>query len=366
MPSSPNRQAKLQSRRIDLEREIAIRVPRFENFVTEYSANLSTTGMFIVSTKPLPPATTFHFEFSVADDWKLIRGTARVVWTRYKKEGAERPPGMGVKFLELDTESRRLVRWIVEKHLREGGKPFELDGLSTDVDTALEEVYEAGAMSDADPMQTSDRAQESGRTPQATGDASSPSRMVSLILTAGAILTAVCLLFWLSDRLPDGTTDDASTRAGESSAAAARKASDEPIPVPPEASPEERPSATPEPAAPSQGTAYSAATDAVTAWADAWSTRDVASYLTSYSRSFVSDSGLGMEEWAARRREQIVGSAYINVSISGLQAERLSEDRIRVTFNENYRSDRRNEMVRKTMEMVWENGAWKIVRETPS
>ena len=51
-------------------------VPRFDTFVTEYSTNISTTGMFIVSDKPQAPGSTFTFEFSVADDWKLIRGKA--------------------------------------------------------------------------------------------------------------------------------------------------------------------------------------------------------------------------------------------------------------------------------------------------
>jgi xylose isomerase len=71
MKNTTNRQASVDSRRVSLEREIAIRVPRFDTFVTEYSQNISTTGMFIVSDKPQPPGTTFSFEFSVADDWKL-------------------------------------------------------------------------------------------------------------------------------------------------------------------------------------------------------------------------------------------------------------------------------------------------------
>jgi uncharacterized protein (TIGR02266 family) len=140
MGNTTNRQASIESRRIALEREISIRVPRFDSFVTEYSANISTTGMFIVSENPQPPGTSFSFEFSVADDWKLIRGRGQVVWTRYRDEGGERRAGMGVRFIELDAQSRRLIRWIVEKHIREGGKPFELDELKTVVDEAIENV----------------------------------------------------------------------------------------------------------------------------------------------------------------------------------------------------------------------------------
>ena len=144
MPSTINRQASIDSRRIALEREVTIRVPRFDTFVTEYSTNISTTGMFIVSEKPHSPGTTFTFEFSVADDWKLIRGKAQVVWTRYRDEDKERPAGMGVRFVELDAQSRRLIRWIVEKNIREGGKPFELDELRNMIDEALEDVVDSG------------------------------------------------------------------------------------------------------------------------------------------------------------------------------------------------------------------------------
>jgi uncharacterized protein (TIGR02266 family) len=365
MPSTPNRQASIKSRRIDLEREIAIRVPRFETFVTEYSANLSTTGMFIVSTKPLPPATTFHFEFSVADDWKLIRGTARVVWTRYKQEGPERPPGMGVKFLELDAESRRLIRWIVEKHVREGGRPFELDEVKTEVDEALEQVFEASELSESETTRPQADPSESGRMPKTTGGVSSRSRVVPLILTAGVIFAAACLLFWLSDRIPDSTSSEVEAPAEESSAPG-RSTSVETPQGPSDEPSEQVPSGSSSPGVSPPEALYSGAAEAVSSWADAWSTKDVASHLAAYSRDFTPDDSLSRDQWTARRREQILGSEYINVSISGLELERLSTGSVRVTFNESYRSDRRDEIVRKTMELVWEDGVWKILRESPS
>ena len=31
------------------------------------------------------------------------------------------------QFLDLDAQSRRMIRWLVDKHLQEGGKLFDLD-----------------------------------------------------------------------------------------------------------------------------------------------------------------------------------------------------------------------------------------------
>jgi hypothetical protein len=42
----------------------------------------------------------------------------------------------------------------------------------------------------------------------------------------------------------------------------------------------------------------------------------------------------------------------------------MEGNRVRVTFSQSYRSDRFSDLVRKTMDLVWEQGTWKIARET--
>ncbi len=358
MPNLPNRQASVDSRRIALEREVAIRVPAFNSFVKEYSTNISTTGMFIVSEKPHSPGTVFNFEFSVADDWKLIRGKCQVVWTRYRSEGEDRPAGMGVRFTELDAQSRRLIRWIVEKHIREGGKPFELEELRSVVDEALEQVLEAEAGEGA----TATRGVAGGRTPAlrtaihraaASREASTTSRLVPIVATAFAIVAVIGLLFWLSER--GGSSEPGKAPAGELPTEAAAGTPAEPA----GGSGAEAGG----PAAEAPRPTLERVSEAIRDWAQAWSDQDVDAYLSHYSRSFRPDGGLGLSAWKAQRRERVGGPEFIRVAITNAELELLDTERARATFFQSYRSDRMSDTVRKVLELVWEGGAWKIAEE---
>jgi uncharacterized protein (TIGR02266 family) len=397
MGNTTNRQASVDSRRVELEREVSIRVPRFDTFVTEYSQNISTTGMFIVSESPQAPGTTFSFEFSVADDWKLIRGKAQVVWTRYRDEGPERPPGMGVRFLEVDAQSRRLVRWIVEKHIREGGKPFELDELRSVIDQALEQALDADEVptprgSAQAPATVSPSAQRkpsaSVRSAASSTISNRPDRRAwPLLLTAGAVLATVALLFWLTELVP-GMSQSAEADSAEQAIAnnpanstAEQNADSEGARSASGPAPEaqttrsaargsgETPgsvtaSANANSAAPPIGSTYKNALDSVTAWADAWSNQDARAYLSAYAESFSPPGGLSRTQWEAQRRERLARPNFIKVSISGFEMDLMEGNRVRVTFSQSYRSDRFSDLVRKTMDLVWEQGTWKIARET--
>src|SRR5437762_7942311 len=83
--------------------------------------------MFIRTTTPKPPGTIFDFELSLTDDFKLVQGIGEVVWIREADEGPERTGGMGVRFLDLSPESRKLIQRIVDEHVARGGRPFELE-----------------------------------------------------------------------------------------------------------------------------------------------------------------------------------------------------------------------------------------------
>jgi uncharacterized protein (TIGR02266 family) len=102
--------------RIELEQPVAVRFDRFDEFVTEVSKNLSRTGMFIRSERPQPTGSTFDFCLQLGDDFKLVQGRAQVVWTRAKSEGRELPPGMGIRFLDLDGSSENVLRRLIRAH----------------------------------------------------------------------------------------------------------------------------------------------------------------------------------------------------------------------------------------------------------
>ncbi len=56
-----------------------------------------------------------QFEFEVEGGMRLIRGAGEVVWTRQRGESGQLPPGMGVRFVSLDTETRKMIRWLIEQ-----------------------------------------------------------------------------------------------------------------------------------------------------------------------------------------------------------------------------------------------------------
>jgi uncharacterized protein (TIGR02266 family) len=404
MGNTTNRQASIESRRIALEREISIRVPRFDSFVTEYSANISTTGMFIVSENPQPPGTSFSFEFSVADDWKLIRGSGQVVWTRYRDEGGERPAGMGVRFIELDAQSRRLIRWIVEKHIREGGKPFELDELKTVVDEAIENVLDETS---EEPSGSARERPTAAPRPQSQPRAIRPTvtmareerRVLPLVLTAAGILAIVGTLFWLTEWLPQrnreasktidvpvAQTPESAPESGPLSSESEAVEVGEPTDEVEEAGPSEQTAAeaeeTPtasvvaaEPAEPAVveeepppsdapiGSAYKAVSETIGLWASAWSDRDVDRYLSFYSSSFQPQGPVNLQQWKAQRWERLSAPAFIKISVSGLEIDRTDRNHVRAVFLQSYRSDRFNDSVQKTLDLVWEASSWKIERE---
>ncbi len=118
--------------RIELENKISLRFPHFQGFLTEYCSNVSISGMFIQSNEPRPPGEILDFELNLIDGLQLIRGSGEVIWVRLADEGPDLPAGMGIRFLGLDAQSRRLIRWAVEKQISAGGEPFDLNAYRAD------------------------------------------------------------------------------------------------------------------------------------------------------------------------------------------------------------------------------------------
>ena len=76
----------------------------FDAFIHEYVTNLSRSGAFVRSPKPLAVGTEVNLKFTViTDEIESIEGTGRVVRVE------EDPPGMGVVFTELSDYSQDLI-----------------------------------------------------------------------------------------------------------------------------------------------------------------------------------------------------------------------------------------------------------------
>lgn len=114
------------SRRVPLETRVQFKFDRFSGFISEHSANISPSGMFLRTGAPQPPGTELDLEFRLGDGFELIKGRGEVIWVRAQDEGPGRPAGMGLRFLELSEGSKELIYRIVDEHILQGGTPFDV------------------------------------------------------------------------------------------------------------------------------------------------------------------------------------------------------------------------------------------------
>jgi uncharacterized protein (TIGR02266 family) len=85
-----------------------------DEFIEHHSHDVSRGGMFIKTPSPFPPGTLLKFEVKIAAEQRVMQGVGRVVWKREASESSEsRPAGMGVKFIKIDDESRKVIDQLV-------------------------------------------------------------------------------------------------------------------------------------------------------------------------------------------------------------------------------------------------------------
>jgi uncharacterized protein (TIGR02266 family) len=98
--------------------------PGANDTVDTQLVDLSRSGMFLASRgKLLDVGVTVEFQFSLDDELVVMKGTAEVV--RVALEGER---GMGLRFVDLDADSRLLVDRIVDANSREPAPvPVEQD-----------------------------------------------------------------------------------------------------------------------------------------------------------------------------------------------------------------------------------------------
>jgi uncharacterized protein (TIGR02266 family) len=112
-PSDSLNQMPPQSKRVPLVSKVILKFHHYGGFFIEYSANISQTGMFIKTTQPKPAGSVFIFEIWLGEKYKLVHGLGEVVWAREEADGPDRPPGMGVRYLKLDKDSREVIQRVV-------------------------------------------------------------------------------------------------------------------------------------------------------------------------------------------------------------------------------------------------------------
>ncbi|MGB6855073.1 MAG: PilZ domain-containing protein [Thermoanaerobaculia bacterium] len=407
----------IEKRRIPFREPVIVAYDKFEEFVEEVSENLSMNGMFVRSIRPKRPGTVLSFEFRLGEDMSLIQGQAEVAWRRPTTEGPDQPAGMGVRFLKIDLRSRDLIKRLVKEHtmrkmLAEGAlvepptpKPVAKPVESPTPRRVAEPVEPASALAAAaevvvealQPVLNTDAPAEAAPDfpvpapqPAETSDRGSKAPLLVSVIGVGLVV-ALALAYWLPQRGARPVAEE--PPVPESGAVAQLQATPPPAPtaeVPdPTGSVEEalveetsvpapelpelfeaQPTAAVEPAiekpAPVEvaGSGDLSTVDAtVLAWAQAWSGQQVDDYLGFYASEFNPPDGLSRDEWETQRFNRLRKPAWIKVELDGLRQQPIGADRVSVTFSQAYSSDTFSDSVAKTIELVWEDGAWKIASE---
>jgi uncharacterized protein (TIGR02266 family) len=97
---------------------VRCRFPSIIDFVETQSVNISREGMYLRCDSLPDVGSTIEFQVSLDDGFVILQGTASVV--RVVTAGDR---GMGVRFLDVDESSRRLINRIVEVNVEEGKNP---------------------------------------------------------------------------------------------------------------------------------------------------------------------------------------------------------------------------------------------------
>ncbi|MBE0598458.1 MAG: 6-bladed beta-propeller, partial [Desulfuromonadales bacterium] len=116
----------------------------------------------------------------------------------------------------------------------------------------------------------------------------------------------------------------------------------------------------PAPAAPL--TDHEEGSQALRNWAQAWSAQDVAGYLASYSIYFRPEGELSRRAWEEQRRQRLLKPKWIKVELKDIRI--LPRDGgVQVELLQEYRSSHFQERTRKRLDLIEENGEWRIVAE---
>src|SRR5690348_7474550 len=128
-----------------------------DEFIEHHSYDISRGGMFIKTPSPFPPGTLLKFEVKIAEDQKLMQGVGRVVWKREPPDvGSDRPAGMGVKFIKIDEQSKKLIDQLVGSR-GEGKAAFEQGDVGLSAAPPPSKSLEAPLSAPVEPAQVSAR-----------------------------------------------------------------------------------------------------------------------------------------------------------------------------------------------------------------
>ncbi len=117
------------------------------------------------------------------------------------------------------------------------------------------------------------------------------------------------------------------------------------------------------PPSPAMQPAVEQALKAVSDWAAAWSANNVDGYLAAYAPDFQPADGSSRADWEAMRRARIAKPRRIAVQVLQPSVRPLDDGRMQVSFRQQYRSGKLEEVGNKTLILVKSADRWLIQQE---
>lgn len=108
-----------RSTRMPLDAVVRLHFEGTVAYQNGFAANVSATGMFVKHPAPPPVGTRLVFEFNIGAQRKPVQGAGEVVWVRDRYLGPGQPAGIGIRFAQIDAQSRDHIAEALFEYLEQ-------------------------------------------------------------------------------------------------------------------------------------------------------------------------------------------------------------------------------------------------------
>jgi uncharacterized protein (TIGR02266 family) len=114
-PIQPDRRWEERRQHARLDAEFDVTFESEHNFYTGFSEDISEGGIFVATHELRPVGTVSEVHFTLPGIDRPLRVRGEVRWHRRPRAGSNTWPGMGLRFVELEPATRRLIERFVNK-----------------------------------------------------------------------------------------------------------------------------------------------------------------------------------------------------------------------------------------------------------
>ena len=101
----------------------------------------------------------------------------------------------------------------------------------------------------------------------------------------------------------------------------------------------------------------------VNLWAESWAKQDLSGYFSCYSENYRPELGRSLEEWREMRHSRVTRPDWIELEVKDIRVRQVEEGRVQVKLKQHYRSDFYQDEILKSINLIKEEGRWRILME---